>query len=92
VAQAAEEGYSPSTRPVTVPVQVLDLQSAADRVVRSTCATVGQRVIDIPPTMTTAERVKWIAARVTKLGITADTPRPLPARAIPRPAGSESHP
>ncbi len=54
--------------------KVLDLQSAADRVVRSTCATVGQRVIDIPPNMTTAERVRWIAARVAKLGITRDAP------------------
>jgi predicted ATPase len=54
--------------------KVLDLQPAVDRVVRSTCATVGQRVIDIPPNMTTAERVKWIAARVTKLGITRDAP------------------
>jgi len=52
--------------------KVLDLQSAADRVVRSTCATVGQRVIDIPPNMTTAERVRWIAARVTRLGLTKD--------------------
>src|SRR5487761_345251 len=52
--------------------KVLDLQPAADRVVRSTCATVGQRVIDIPPNMTTAERVRWIAARVTKLGLTRD--------------------
>jgi hypothetical protein len=52
--------------------KVLDLQTAADRVVRSTCATVGQRVIDIPPNMTTSERVRWIAARVTKLGITND--------------------
>jgi hypothetical protein len=55
--------------------KVLDLQTAADRVVRSTCATVGQRVIDIPPNMTTAERVKWIAARVTRLGITRDIPQ-----------------
>jgi predicted ATPase len=54
--------------------KVLDLQPAADRVVRSVCATVGQRVIDIPPNMTTAERVRWIAARVTKLGITRDAP------------------
>jgi hypothetical protein len=54
--------------------KVLDLQTAADRVVRSTCATVGQRVIDIPPKMTTAERVKWIAARVARLGITRDIP------------------
>jgi hypothetical protein len=54
--------------------KVLDLQTAADRVVRSTCATVGQRVIDIPPNMTTSERVRWIAARVTKLGITTDLP------------------
>jgi predicted ATPase len=52
--------------------KVLDLQSAADRVVRSTCATVGQRVIDIPPNMSTGERVCWIAARVAKLGITRD--------------------
>jgi predicted ATPase len=52
--------------------KVLDLQSAADRVVRSTCASVGQRVIDIPPNMTTAERVKWIATRVARLGITRD--------------------
>ena len=48
--------------------KVLDLQSAADRVVRQTCATVGQHIIDIPPGMTTAERVGWIAARMTKLG------------------------
>ena len=54
--------------------RVLNLQSAADRVVRSMCATVGQRVIDIPPNMTTAQRVRWIAARVTKLGITTDAP------------------
>ena len=54
--------------------KVLNLQPAADRVVRSTCATVGQRVIDIPPNMTTAGRVRWIAARVTKLGITRDAP------------------
>ena len=53
--------------------KVLDLQPAADRVVRSTCATVGQRVIDIPPNMTTGQRVDWIAERVTKLGITRDT-------------------
>ena len=49
--------------------KVLDLQPAADRVVRSTCATVGQRVIDIPPNMTTEQRVRWIAERVTKLGM-----------------------
>ena len=61
--------------------KVLDLQPAADRVVRSTCASVGQRVIDIPPNMTTAERVRWIAARVTKLGLTRD------ARLRPRQAG-----
>ena len=54
--------------------KMLDLQTAADRVVRSTCASVGQRVIDIPPNMTTAERVRWIAARVTRLGITRDIP------------------
>jgi hypothetical protein len=54
--------------------KVPDLQSAADRVVRSTCATVGQRVIDIPPNMTTAERVRWIAARAARLGITRDVP------------------
>jgi predicted ATPase len=54
--------------------KVLDLQPAADRVVRSTCASVGQRVIDIPPNMTTTERVRWIAARVTKLGLTRDAP------------------
>jgi hypothetical protein len=30
----------------------------------------GVRVIDIPSNMTTSERVRWIAARVTKLGIT----------------------
>jgi hypothetical protein len=42
---------------------------------RSTCATAGQHVIDIPPNMTTTERVKWIAARVTKLGLTRDISR-----------------
>lgn len=52
--------------------KVLDLQPAADRVVRSTCATVGQRVIDLPPNMTTSQRVQWIAHRVTKLGITTE--------------------
>ena len=50
--------------------KVLDLQSAADRVVRSTCASTGHKVIDIPPGMTTTERVRWIAARLTRLGIT----------------------
>jgi predicted ATPase len=49
--------------------KVLTLQSAADRVVRSTCATVGQRVIDIPPRMSTADRVRWVAKRVADLGI-----------------------
>jgi len=43
--------------------KVLDLQSAADRVIRSACATVRQRVIDIPPGMTTAERVSRNPAR-----------------------------
>jgi len=52
--------------------KVLDLQPAADRVVRATCGTVGQRVIDIPPSMTTAQRVEWIARRVTKLRITKE--------------------
>ena len=52
--------------------KVLDLQSAADRVIRSTCASTGQNVIDIPPGMTTSERVRWIAARLAKLGITTD--------------------
>lgn len=33
------------------------------------CATVGQHVIDIPPNMTTAGRVRWIADQVTKLSI-----------------------
>ena len=37
-------------------------------------ASVGERVIDIPPNMTSAERVRWIAARVTKLGLTRDAP------------------
>jgi hypothetical protein len=50
------------------------LQHAADRVIRSMYATVGQRVIDIPPNMTTAERVRWITARVTKLGLTRGAP------------------
>ena len=50
--------------------KVLDLQPAADRVVRSMCATVGQRVTDIPPNMSTADTVQWIAARVTRLGLT----------------------
>ena len=63
---------APGRRPVRS--KLLDLQSAADRVVRSTCATVGQRVIDIPPNMTTAARVKWIAARITKLGLAKDVP------------------
>ena len=49
--------------------KVLDLQPAADRVVRSMCATVGQRITDIPPGMTTAGRIQWITARVSKLGL-----------------------
>lgn len=51
--------------------KVLDLQSAAGRVVRQTCAATGQHIIDIPPGMTTAERVAWVTARAAKLGITA---------------------
>ena len=49
--------------------KVLELQPAADRIVRSVCATVGQHVIDVPPNMATSERVKWIASRVSRLGI-----------------------
>jgi predicted ATPase len=44
-----------------------DLRAAADRVIRSACATAGQRVIDLPPNMTTSHRVAWIAARAAKL-------------------------
>ena len=55
--------------------RVLDLQDAADRVVRQTCATVGQRIIDIPPGMRTSERVEWIAERVARLGV---VPGPAP--------------
>ena len=47
--------------------RVLDLQPAADRVVRQTCAMTGQRITDVPPGMTTAERVGWIAGRVDRL-------------------------
>jgi len=54
---------------------VLDLQTAADPVVRATRATAGQRVIDIPPNMTTSGRVQWIAARLTRLGITRNLPQ-----------------
>ena len=49
--------------------RVLDMQTAADRIVRSTCATVGQRVIDIPPRMSTTDRVRWVTRRVSELGI-----------------------
>ncbi len=49
--------------------KVLDLQPAAGRVVRSVCATVGQRVTDIPPGLTTAGRIQWITTRITKLGL-----------------------
>jgi predicted ATPase len=49
--------------------KVLDLQADADQVVRSTCAAVGQRVIDIPPNMSTAERVEWISGRLVYLGV-----------------------
>ena len=55
--------------------RVLDIQTAADRAVRSACAATGQRVIDIPPNMTTAERVNWITARIHRLGITKDIPQ-----------------
>jgi predicted ATPase len=53
--------------------KVLDLQPAADRVVRSMCATVGQRVTDIPPGLTTAARIQWITTRITKLGLIPGT-------------------
>ena len=49
--------------------KVLELQPAADRVVRSMCATVGQRITDIPPGMTIAGRIQWITTRITKLGL-----------------------
>ena len=50
--------------------KVLDLQTAADRAVRTTCATVGQRIVDIPPNMTTMQRVQWVADQVTELAVT----------------------
>ncbi len=49
--------------------RVLDLQDAADRVVRQICATVGQHIIDIPPGLRTGERVAWIAQQVARLGV-----------------------
>ncbi|WP_018639384.1 AAA family ATPase [Parafrankia elaeagni] len=49
--------------------RVLDIQPAADRVVRSICATVGQRIYDIPPNMPTSARVGWIAEQLTALGL-----------------------
>jgi hypothetical protein len=49
--------------------RVLDLQPTADRVVRQTCAAAGQHIIDIPPGLTTAERVSWTTARLTRLDI-----------------------
>lgn len=49
--------------------KVAGQQAAADRIVRAACAAAGQRVIDIPPSMTTADRVAWIAAHVTRLGL-----------------------
>lgn len=52
---------------------VLDMQPAADRVVRSTCATVGQRIYDIPPNMSTSQRVDWIAEQLTALGLDPTT-------------------
>jgi len=48
---------------------VPDLQPAAGRVVRQVHAATGQRVIDVPPAMTTAGRVRRIAERVTGLGV-----------------------
>jgi predicted ATPase len=57
--------------------KVLDLQPAADRVVRHTCAATGQRVIDVPPGMTTADRVRWVSDRAADLGIAPAGP-PLP--------------
>jgi hypothetical protein len=47
--------------------KVVGLQLAADRAVRTTCATVGQRIVDIPPNMTTMQRVQWVADQVTEL-------------------------
>jgi predicted ATPase len=49
--------------------KVLDIQPAADRVIRHTCAASGQRVIDIPPGMATGDRVRWVTARVATLGL-----------------------
>ncbi|MCK9903560.1 AAA family ATPase [Frankia sp. Cpl3] len=49
--------------------KVLDIQPAADRVVRSICATVGQQIFDIPPNMSTSARVGWIAEQLTLLGL-----------------------
>jgi predicted ATPase len=55
-------------------VRFPDLQPAADRVIRSTCATVGQRVIDLPPNMSTGHRVDWIS-RTSSAGPSAISPR-----------------
>jgi hypothetical protein len=60
---------------------VLDIQPAADRVVRGTCAGVGvgvgvgvgQKVIDIPPNMSTGQRVAWIAEQLAALGLDPTT-------------------
>lgn len=60
--------------------KVLDLQPDADRVVRSTCVAVGQRVIDIPENMTTPQRVQWVTDQLTRLDVVPKGWAAMPSR------------
>ncbi|MFI1886175.1 hypothetical protein [Streptomyces jumonjinensis] len=51
--------------------KVLSLQDEADHAVYQACEDTGVPILEVPTGMRTAERVQWIAKRVTQLGITA---------------------
>lgn len=68
--------YSPQQPGDDFRNKVSGYQATIDQMLIDTYARVGIRVIEVPRGLSTAERVSWIAAQLTELGIPAERPRP----------------
>jgi hypothetical protein len=49
--------------------RVLGLQDEADNAIYETCKATGVRILDLPKDLSTEERVRWIEAQVTRMGL-----------------------
>ncbi|MET7520709.1 hypothetical protein ABZS88_46940 [Streptomyces sp. NPDC005480] len=51
--------------------KVLSLQDDADTAIFEACATMGVPMLEMPPHLTVAERVRWTLERMGDMGMTA---------------------